>query len=1012
MTKTKWRSKLLSLSIVFALVFSLVAMVVPVNTAEAQDPGDLSVDVSTVKSTYCCDDTFIVTATISNGGSSNVTGVNATLIITGNAVITIGDTSTVVGNVTAVGTQVVTWTVQCTGKDTVVQTRFTVVVESNELDDVSGYAEVLQDSGWLEATILSPEQDDVFPVSSVFNVTFYVENTGCNNVTSVWAEVATIAGAEIWPSGLSQTTVYIGDIEAGERSENKTVEVHCTGVGQAILHVDPLGLDACSSKEIEGDSAVVEITQVFGVTCNVTPNPTKVGYNTSFTAIVGTDATLPLSYNMTFGDGNSASATGYWSYTITEYHSYTASGNYTVTCVVTDNSTQPITVNCSSTIAVVYDELGVTAIFRPGSVAYNQTHYWAKTDTVVCFNATREGGFTPGITCYDGNLVAYTWAWDFGDAFNSTSALQNPCFTYNATGNYTATVTLTDDCLGNTDTANVTIEIFEELGVSCSISTNETKVGHEVTFNATKSGGIPTPPANYQWLWEFGDGVTATTQNAVHTYNAGGNYTPTVTVWDDTALNNTATCNKTLKVWPALNVTCDVTPTAQTICEDVFFSATRVDGVPGNAYNWTWTFSDGTTATGQNVTKQFLCVGNWTGTVTITDMVLENTENCTTEEVIVTIVPPVLLAPELNETVLSRWVTFNWTDIGCVNYTLEVWQKDGSQEKVLRVDTGLDTSWTGWIMDGDAYRWMVTAKDACNNTASTNSSFFTLQDTYLSVSVDAPMTGDSFTGDSTTTIIWSTTRNDSFAGFNGIGDGDIEVALSYSTNSGTDWTSIATGQDATGSRAWTTPAATNSVNCLVKAVATDGYGNEGVGISGLFSISTAPAAVSSIELAAGWNLISLPLIPGDTAIATVLAGSSANISLVYYFDPATTWMTWSSVGGGTLTTMEDGKGYWVYTNIAGILPFTGTEVGAGSPPPTPPTYDVVTGWNMIGLKSTTPVAHGGYLLNVAGDYSVLYGFDTGANSWDSVYPLGDNGGMMEPGKGYWIFMTSNGTIIS
>jgi len=708
----------------------------------------------------------------------------------------------------------------------------------------------------LTVEIIEPESGDQFYVCQNFTLTFNITNTGTCEATYVTGTVYP-SRCEVGSlgDGASWTSPVVASLAVNETMTVNTT-MHCTQVGVSSIHVIPGGWDVCNEMQIPSrflHSDIVGFEQVFPVTCEVEPNPTKSGYNTTFTATVGTDATWPLSYNWTFGDGEWESGS-ISSHTITVYHTYNVSSaqNFTATCTVTDGSVSPVTVTCPGVLVEVYPELGVNCWLRSGFVELGDpARNMTKTDQTVCFNATRVGGFEPGIDCSEGGTVSYDWLWDFGDG-STNSTDQNPCHNYTTAGNYTAIVTLTDDCLGNEASCNVTIEVYDELRLSCNVTPLNTKASDDerdiVTFNATIIGGLPTPPATYTWNWDFGDGsANFTGPNTTHQYTSGGNWTAVVTVWDNTAINNTATCNKTIHVYDALNVTCDVTPDPQNVCHAVNFTAERDGGVPGNSYNWTWEFSDNTTAVGQNVTKTFMCVGNYTGTVTVTDEDLGNTANCTAEVEII-IVPPVLGVPDNNETVLNRWVTFNWTDIGCVNYTLEVWQKDGSQAKVLLVDTGKDTTWSGWIMDGDAYNWTVTATDMCGISATSECSYFLVQDSYLDVSVDAPTTGDSFAGGSTTTIIWSTTRDDARAsGFGATGDEVIKVALSYSTNSGTAWTPIATNQDATGSLAWTVPTE-NSANCLIKAVATDGYDNVGVGISGLFSIVTADTTDPVVEV--------------------------------------------------------------------------------------------------------------------------------------------------------------------
>jgi len=397
--------------------------------------------------------------------------------------------------------------------------------------------------------------------------------------------------------------------------------------------------------------------------------------------------------------------------------------------------------------------------------------------------------------------------------------------------NFTAKVTVKNT--GNVEALNVipVLTYNPATGANCTALTpasSNITPGGTVTFNSTchcEEGGLLTVSLN----------VTGQMAGACN-----GTDIPVNNIILPAAVNVTQ--------YPPLIIECDHEPEPGNVCNPVYFSVNATGGA-GN-YSWLWDFDDmhsapeDNTSTEQNPTHTYMCAGNYSVNVTVTD---DKCGNKTCNTLVTIIVPkPKLINPELNETVLNRWVTFNWTDIGCVNYTLEVWQKDGAKEKVLLVETG-DNFWSGWIMDNDKYKWQVTATDSCGHSAVSDLSYFEVQDTYLNVSVDAPVAGDSFAGGSTTTIIWSTIRNDSFAGFGATGDEEIEVALSYSLNSGTSWTSIAIGQDATGSLAWIVPTE-NSANCLIKAVASDGYGNEGVGIGGPFSIVTADTVDPTITV--------------------------------------------------------------------------------------------------------------------------------------------------------------------
>jgi len=175
----------------------------------------------------------------------------------------------------------------------------------------------------------------------------------------------------------------------------------------------------------------------------------------------------------------------------------------------------------------------------------------------------------------------------------------------------------------------------------------------------------------------------------------------------------------------------------------------------------------------------------------------------------------------------------------------------------------------------------------------------------------------------------------------------------------------------------------------------------------------------NIGLSAGWNLISLPLIPDDASIDVVLSGVGDISSVYYWYNDGTStgWQSYVPGSGGTLTTMEDGKAYFIYMTGADTLTITGTAMPA--PPATPPTYDVYAGWNFIGFKSVENMANEVYLntLITSGekDYSILYGYDN-TTGYFRVSPEpqthgGADPGDMEVGYGYWLWLTtSSGTI--
>ncbi|MGA3094069.1 MAG: SBBP repeat-containing protein, partial [Dehalococcoidales bacterium] len=162
----------------------------------------------------------------------------------------------------------------------------------------------------------------------------------------------------------------------------------------------------------------------------------------------------------------------------------------------------------------------------------------------------------------------------------------------------------------------------------------------------------------------------------------------------------------------------------------------------------------------------------------------------------------------------------------------------------------------------------------------------------------------------------------------------------------------------------------------------------------------------------GWNLISLPLIPTDSSITAVLSGLSVpyatNVLSVWSYNAATTtWTSWApGVPSPTLTTMVDGKGYWIHMIDALPAGTTLTFQGTVLPPPItpPPSYAVVVGWNLMGFKSNLPNTVTNYL--TGNDYRFpIYWY-----GWNTYYALFTGGSLFQPGLGYWVYFNAAGVV--
>jgi len=200
-----------------------------------------------------------------------------------------------------------------------------------------------------------------------------------------------------------------------------------------------------------------------------------------------------------------------------------------------------------------------------------------------------------------------------------------------------------------------------------------------------------------------------------------------------------------------------------------------------------------------------------------------------------------------------------------------------------------------------------------------------------------------------------------------------------------------------------------STLCKIKITATDPAGNSASATSGTFTITTnsdCAVTTGSITLyGGGWNLISLPLIPTNTAIENVLSTALSNVISVQYYVSGTTWYDYTpGAWGNTLSTMEAGKAYWVKMGGSGTYSviYQGRK-GNCAPSPCAPTYTVTgPGWRMIGFKSSVPKSVQSYLSGTCGTtyMSTVNGYDRSiASPYWTTLSCTDN---LTPGMGYWI----------
>ena len=164
-----------------------------------------------------------------------------------------------------------------------------------------------------------------------------------------------------------------------------------------------------------------------------------------------------------------------------------------------------------------------------------------------------------------------------------------------------------------------------------------------------------------------------------------------------------------------------------------------------------------------------------------------------------------------------------------------------------------------------------------------------------------------------------------------------------------------------------------------------------------------------LQLQAGWNLMSLPVVPTQTAPAQLLKPLiQLNVLVMvwgYSPTPKPAWSFFAPPNLGTLKNMVDGQGYWVDVRYAVNITIVGYIFAP--PPATPPSYFLATGWNLVGFKpepTITDETVADYLSSITGEYDQnnVWAYNNTSTSWiraDSPY-------LLQPGQAMWVLMTA------
>ena len=314
------------------------------------------------------------------------------------------------------------------------------------------------------------------------------------------------------------------------------------------------------------------------------------GENINFSASQSYDPDgFIIAYFWDFGDGSTA--TGVYA-----CHAYSDEGTYSVTLTVTDNDGA----TSSASATKIVGNLPPIASFTESA----ETVYTGET---IHFDAS--SSFDP-----DGTIVSYYW--DFGDGTTATGIVVE--HTYVDDGNYLVTLKVTDDD-GATSNANAAKTVLNRSPFASFIENATTMLtGEAICFDA--SGSYDPDGVIVDYLWDFGDGNSASGIIVNHAYADDGIYTVTLEVVDDDGASASSTSTKTILNRAPVALFSESAETAPT-GEVITFNATLSYDPDGIIVVYLWEFGDGAYISGERavVYRAYADNGTYQVTLVVTD---------------------------------------------------------------------------------------------------------------------------------------------------------------------------------------------------------------------------------------------------------------------------------------------------------------------------------------------------------------------------------------------------------
>ncbi len=235
------------------------------------------------------------------------------------------------------------------------------------------------------------------------------------------------------------------------------------------------------------------------------------------------------------------------------------------------------------------------------------------------FKATPTSGCSPLLVRFTDKSTGNptSWKWDLGNG--TISFLRNPSVTYFNPGKYR--IKLIVKTANNVDSV-VKAEYIEVLDKPV------------VQFGAGNTKGCYPLPVQFldstisadsnilSWLWDFGDGITSTLKNPIHTYTTSGNFNVTLQIGNNSGCLSSITKKSFVQI--NTGVLAKFTNNTPSSCSAPVIINFQNQSTGTGTLSYQWSFGDGTNATESSPSHTYIIPGSYT-----VQLIASNGNGCT-----------------------------------------------------------------------------------------------------------------------------------------------------------------------------------------------------------------------------------------------------------------------------------------------------------------------------------------------------------------------------------------------